>query len=252
MAKILVIDDDAQMRRVLDKGFSRQGHIVVPVPELAQALIRIEREAFDLVILDLEMRGEHGITFLESIRKAKCDVPIVIYSGAVTIEMEQALRRAGANEVIGKETDIKKLIQQVEKVLEAGGRLFTEPKEEKTLLIVDDDDSIRNFLNTFFSRKNYKVLEAEDGEKAVSIAKSENISCVLLDVNMPGMSGLIVIPKLLEINPDIGIVMISGEGDEEVIKKAIDMGAYGYIMKPFDLVYLELTVASRLTIASSN
>ncbi len=252
MAKILVVDDDVQIRHVLDKGFSRNGHTVVPVPELAQAQARVEQEAFDLVILDLEMRGEHGITFLENIRKAKCDVPIVIYSGTVTSEMEQKLRKAGANEVIDKDIEITSLVRQAEKILKAGVHLFREPAGERTLLVVEDDSSIRNILNIFFSNKNYKVLEAENGEEALSIAQSKNISCVLLDINMPGISGLEVLPKLLEINPDIGVVMISGERDEETVKKAIAMGAYGYVMKPFDFVYLELTVASRLTIASSN
>jgi DNA-binding NtrC family response regulator len=68
---------------------------------------------------------------------------------------------------------------------------------------------------------------------------------------MPGMSGLDVLPKILEIDPKAGVVMISGVGDEQNVKKAVDLGAYGYVMKPFDFVYLELTVASKLAIAAS-
>jgi DNA-binding NtrC family response regulator len=252
MARLLVVDDDAQMRRMIDIGFSRKGHVVVPVPELAQAQERIEQEDFDLVILDLEMRGEHGSAFLEGIRKARCDIPIVIYSGAVTVEMEKILRKAGANEVFHKDTEINKLVEQAEKVLKARDRLFNESAQDVTLLVVEGDPTVRDLVKTFFENKHYTVFEADSGQRAIEIAQAESVSCALVELGMPGIGGLELLPKLLEINPNMGIVMISENEDHQTIQKAIDLGAYGYVLKPFDFVYLELTVASRLTIASSN
>ena len=66
---------------------------------------------------------------------------------------------------------------------------------------------------------------------------------------MPGMDGLETLPKLLEINPQLGILMASGVQDDEKVKKAVELGAYGYVLKPFDFLYLELVVMSRLAIA---
>lgn len=252
MSKIMVVDDDVQIRGLLDKGFSRQGNTVVPVPDLAQALTKVGQEDFDLVILDLILGKESGITFLEKIRKAKSDLPIIVFSGAMTSDMELDLRKAGANEVIRKGGEVSELFRQSEKILEAGKRLFIEPTQERTLLVIDDDESIRGLLNQFFSRKKYRVLEAETGAKGLEIIGKDKITSVLLDVNMPGESGVDILPKIFELDPTIGVVMVSGEGDERMVKKALELGAYGYIMKPFDFVYLELTVASKLAIAGSH
>ena len=251
MANILIVDDDAQVRGLLDRGLGQKGYTVTSVPELAQALAKISKEKFDLVILDLQMRGENGATFLKNIRGAKSDLPIIIFSGALTKEVELEMRKAGANEVVSKGGEISDLFIKVELILKADKHLFAEPAQDRSLLVIDDDDAIRGLIRQFFSKRKYKVFEAADGEAGLNLMRREKVSCVLLDMQMPGMNGLDVLPKLLEINPKAGVVMISGEGDEQNVKKAVALGAYGYIMKPFDFVYLELTVASKLAIASS-
>ncbi len=65
----------------------------------------------------------------------------------------------------------------------------------------------------------------------------------------PGMDGLQTLKKLLEIHPTLGVVMAAGEGNDEMVLRAMSVGAYGYVLKPFDFLYLELVVASKLSIA---
>ncbi|MCK5178924.1 MAG: response regulator, partial [Candidatus Omnitrophica bacterium] len=95
------------------------------------------------------------------------------------------------------------------------------------------------------------TLEAQNGEEAVQLARSEDLSVVLLDMNMPGMDGLATLEKLKKMNDKLGVVMITGDQDDEKVKKAIELGAYGYVLKPFDFLYLELVVLSKLVIAES-
>jgi response regulator of citrate/malate metabolism len=66
------------------------------------------------------------------------------------------------------------------------------------------------------------------------------------------MDGLATLPKLLEINPKLGIVMVTAEEEDEEVKQALSLGAYSYVLKPFDFVYLELVVVSRLAIAQNH
>ncbi|GEM_PF-6752591 len=73
----------------------------------------------------------------------------------------------------------------------------------------------------------------------------------LLDVVMPGLGGLATLKKLLEIDPKLGVVMATGQQDDQTVKQAIELGASGYVLKPFDLLYLELVVLSRLMIAAT-
>ena len=66
-----------------------------------------------------------------------------------------------------------------------------------------------------------------------------------------GWDGLQTLKKLLAIHPALGVVMSTGEGNDELVLKAMSEGAYGYVLKPFDFLYLELVVASKLSIAEA-
>ncbi|MCX5701628.1 MAG: response regulator [Candidatus Omnitrophica bacterium] len=255
MAKILIVDDEARIRELLRKALTKAGYEIVSVPSAEQSLELIFKEPFDLLLLDVRLSsGESGLSILKKVREHQKDVPIVIYTGALTPELEIEARTAGANEVLSKDIDILQLVAQIGKIVKVKDRILQGPLNpgEKSLLVVDDEEGILRVLKIFFTRKGYKVFEAESGEKALQIARSEKISAVLLDMKMPGMDGLATLEKLLEINPKLGVVMATGEQDDEKVKKAIVLGAYGYVLKPFDFLYLELVVASKLAIAESD
>jgi DNA-binding NtrC family response regulator len=253
MAKILIVDDEARIRELLRKALTREGYEVVSVPTAEQSLELIFQEPFDLLLLDVRLSGESGLSILKRVREHQKEVPVVIYSGVITPELEKEAREAGANEVLSKDIDILQLVAQIGKIVKAKDKIFKSPIErgEKSLLVVDDEEGIRRVLREFFNRKGYKVFEAENGEKALQLARSEKISAVLLDIKMPGMDGIETLKKLLEINPKLGVVMTTAVEDEDKVKKALELGAYSYVLKPCDFMYLELVVMSKLTIAES-
>jgi len=254
MAKILIVDDEIQIRELLRKAFAREGYEVSSVPTAEQALELIFRQPFDILLLDVRLPGESGLSVLKKVREHQKDVPVVIYTGALTPELEKEAREAGANEVLSKDIDILQLVAQIGKIVKAKDKIFKSPIErgEKTLLVVDDEEGIRRVLREFFNRKGYKVFEAGDGEEALRLIHTEKVSVVLLDMILPGMDGLETLKRLLEINPKLGVVMTTAVQDDEKVKKAIELGAYSYVLKPFDFMYLKLVVMSKLAIAESD
>lgn len=255
MAKILIVDDEVRIRELLRKVLTREGYEVVSVPTAEQSLELIFREPFDLLLLDVRLSsGESGLSILKKVRQQQKNIPIVIYSGVLTPEIEKEAREAGANEVLSKDVDVLQLVAQIGKIVKAKDRIFQGPiqRAEKPLLIVDDEEGIRRVLREFFVHKGYKVFEAENGEKALYLARSKKISAVLLDIKMPGMDGIETLKRLLEINPKVGVVMLTAVEEEDKVKKALELGAYSYVLKPCDFTYLELVVLSKLTIAESD
>jgi two-component system, NtrC family, response regulator AtoC len=118
---------------------------------------------------------------------------------------------------------------------------------ENKILIVDDDKLVSDFLERFLRQKEYSLVQSvSSGEAGLEIIKNGQVGLVFLDVMLPGMNGIEVLRKIKEINKSIGVIMITGYPDEEKAKEAIKLGAYDYIIKPFDLFYLELTLLTKL------
>ncbi|HVR72128.1 MAG TPA: response regulator, partial [Vicinamibacteria bacterium] len=113
------------------------------------------------------------------------------------------------------------------------------PPQEKpaTLLVVDDNDLIRELLTVFFGQRGYTVLEAENGPEALAMVASHAVDLVLLDVMMPEVSGLDVLQelRLLREPSDLPIIMITAKDRTDDVVGALNMGANDYIVKPLDL-----------------
>ena len=116
------------------------------------------------------------------------------------------------------------------------------------ILIVEDEDAIRRVLKKVLSEENpkYKLDEAPDGEKAISLIKTQHYDLVLCDIKMPKKDGIEVLEFVSSYDSSIPIIMISGHGDLKTAIKAMRMGAYDYIEKPPDLNNLLNSVRSAL------
>jgi len=253
--KILIVDDESRVRELLRKALVTEGYEVASVPSAEESLELIFQESFDLFLLDIRLAGEDesGIALLKKVRAYQKKVPIVIYSAVITPEIEKEAREHGANEVLSKDIDVLQLVAQIGKIIKAQRRLTVDhlAQREKVVLIVDDEEGVRRVLREFFRRKGYTVLEAAGGQEALDLVRSQEVSAVLLDMKMPQMDGLQTLKRLLEIKPHLGVVMVTGVQGDDKVREAIALGAYSYVLKPFDFMYLELVVMSKLFIAES-
>jgi two-component system, NtrC family, nitrogen regulation response regulator NtrX len=111
-----------------------------------------------------------------------------------------------------------------------------------TILLIDDEASIRRTLKEILEFEKYQVLEAPDGFSAIDIFKKSAVDIVLLDIKMPKMDGLEVLDFLQEINPEVPVIMISGHGNIDTAVEAVKKGAFDYISKPPDLNRLLITL----------
>jgi UDP-3-O-acyl N-acetylglucosamine deacetylase len=108
-------------------------------------------------------------------------------------------------------------------------------KDINTVLVIDDEASIRRSLEGVLKDEGLSVLLAEDGETAISILMNVRPSLVLLDIWMPGMDGLETLRKIKELHPDLPVVMISGHATISTAVAATRLGALDFLEKPLDL-----------------
>ena len=114
------------------------------------------------------------------------------------------------------------------------------------ILIVDDEQDIRDFAKSFFEKRNIKVITASGGVQALELIEREKPDLVLLDIHMEEMTGVEVLKKLRENKNDTKVIMVTGVEEESIVNEANSWGIRGYIHKPLVLEELEKIVIGEL------
>ena len=114
------------------------------------------------------------------------------------------------------------------------------------ILVVDDEHLIRWSLEQNLKKQGYEVVTAASGEDALRIAREEQPDLVLLDIQLPGMSGIEVLEKLKDYDEEIVVIMVTAQSGLEFAVNAMRLGAHDYVSKPFNLDELSIIVRKAL------
>jgi len=115
-----------------------------------------------------------------------------------------------------------------------------------TILIIDDEKSIRKTLTEILSYEGYKIDEAADGEEGLKKFKEKTYDLVICDIKMPKLDGIEFLEKAKQISADVPIIIISGHGNIDTAVDAVKKGAFDYISKPPDLNRLLITLRNAM------
>jgi len=120
------------------------------------------------------------------------------------------------------------------------------PPERTTVLVVDDEEGIRQALTRFLTRVGYKVSAAANATEALERVASDHPTAMLCDIRMPETSGVELLPKVLAQDPDLAIIMLTAIDEPRTAIECLKLGAYDYLIKPVDLDELELSLQHAL------
>lgn len=110
-----------------------------------------------------------------------------------------------------------------------------------SLLIVDDDKNVRETLCELFA-ESHECHSADRGEQALAFLEFENYDLIVTDLSMPGLDGQQLLKRVQQTHPNTPVILISGNCSEEEGESSVALGAFAYIMKPFNLDALEEVV----------
>ena len=221
--KILVVDDEANIRRFLTHELEKKGYKVFEASNGKEALEQTRKYHPDLITLDIQMPDISGFdvtTVLKSDEETK-DIPVLILS---VVEDKNKAYKLGANDYLTKPIKKKELFTRI-------NQLLTDNK--KKVLVVDDDKSLVKSVKYQLEHRGYLVHVAYDGKQALQMVEQERPDLILLDVVMPNMDGYEVI-KALKSDSDtanIRIVLMTGIEIDGGRVKALSVGATEYVHK---------------------
>lgn len=114
------------------------------------------------------------------------------------------------------------------------------------ILVVDDEESIREFFQIMLKREGYEVLTAGNGREALDSLKKHPVDMVITDIQMPEVSGMELLTKVKEMDPEMVVLMITAFGSTETAVEAMKLGAYDYVQKPFKIDEVKIIVRQAL------
>jgi len=117
-------------------------------------------------------------------------------------------------------------------------------EEKPRVLIVDDEERVRNTLVKLFSARGLTAIDAASGPDALARLESEPFDVVLLDVRMPGMNGLEALARIKQIAPAVEVILLTGHASSDVALEAMKLGGFDYLLKPSPVEEILLRVES--------
>jgi two-component system cell cycle response regulator len=272
-ARILVVDDEPQNLELMEAILQDAGYSVFSASGGGEALALANAKRPDLIILDLMMPGLSGF---EVCARVKTDpqtggTPVLFVTALNQIGDKERALAAGGDDFLTKPVQYAELLARVEALLKVRHlnrdldralaylreleQARHAPQADQTaarsgppigapvLLVVDDEPLVRHLLCDILHEAGYATHAAESGPQAVEIAGNEVIDVVLLDLMMPGMSGLDVLAKLGELVPNSPVIIVTASPTSENAIAALRLGAFDFVVKGFTSDTLLSTVA---------
>jgi len=260
---VVVADDDPEVRRLLHEYLEGCGFAVLEAQNGLEALLHVKRARPAAVVLDVHMPRLGGVDALRRIRSFDPSIVIAVVTGDEDIELHRRIVEHGAAAVFMKPVALPALAAALTLVA-AGGTVapvqappppetrapapVAFAAERASVLIVDDEDSVRQLLLDFLQPLGYDVQTAPDAVTGLRRLGQATVDLVLLDLEMPGLSGIAALPSVRALAPEAAIVIISGSADTSLAALARAHGAFDYVTKPIDFVRLQQTLETALAV----
>ena len=259
MATILVVDDERMICDLLRSAFSAHGHEVFTATSGCEGLELFRKLKPRFTLLDLNMPGMDGIQVLQEIRKTDPTAPVIVLTGGDRDALEIRARGLGVTDFLRKglplESLVKTLDRAMQRTVSPTAKLTEAPPdmmkveeacadgpEGESVLVVDDEPQIRSMLSQYLTRKGYRVRVAPDGPTALAMVAEKQPRFVILDMYMPGMTGLELLRELRARQYTGGVLGLTGSQEENLLQGVLDLGAVDVMGKPVDLERVELAV----------
>ena len=224
-SNVLIVDDLRSIRLTLGGILEDEGHDVVTVEDGYGAIEAVKRSHFDAIFMDIKMPGINGVQTFREVKKVSPETAVIMMTAYSVEDLVKEALEEGAYAVVYKPFDIEKIIAMIAELIE----------EKILVLVVDGRFADREMLKVILEDRGYRVATASNGTEAIEMVKSRHYDIIFLDVRLPDMNGIETFEQVKEIDPQAAVIMMTGYTETDLVKSAVNTGAYTCLRKPFDM-----------------
>jgi FixJ family two-component response regulator len=239
---ISVVDDDESIRRTTKRLIESFGLRAAVFESVVSYLNSGQLRDTACLVVDIQMPRMNGLELQNHLAAAGYSIPIIFVTVYDDEESRGRAMRAGAVAFLGKPFSDEQLLQTIRSALQ------DESSIPKLILIVDDDESIRRTTRLLIESFGFRAVVFESAEEILRSDDLDRASCIIVDVQMPGMDGLQLQSHLAATGRNIPIIFITAYESKESRLRAMQAGAIAFLGKPFSDVQLLQTIRSALDI----
>lgn len=240
--RILVVDDRHDIRYLAQRYLEEAGAKVITAEGGAAALAAIaaadkKDQPFDAVVLDMQMPGMDGYAVARKLRAQGFKAPIIALTAHAMLGDREKCLAAGCDDYLSKPVDRHQLITLVARLSQSTADTLTAttkpvPPNQTKVLVVDDNQDAANALAGMLTLLEYPVTAVYDGRSALATARAECPAVVILDINLPDMSGYQVCQKLKQEPSLQQTVFIALSGQDDAATESLQAGFNYHQLKP--------------------
>ena len=235
--EVLVVESNAAALEQLSAILAENDYEVHEASGVRDAISLLEqRIQVDIIVSELSFPTEDGRQFFRYLQMNQRlrQIPVVVCTTTPNQRSVMEAIELGAKEFIVKPIDEQVLLDKMSQALSKG---------LGAILVVEDDDIVRELLTRIVQREGYKALGARNGRVGLEILGSERVSMVISDIMMPEMDGLELLGIIKESHPGIPILMVTAKKSKDVQRGVVAAGADGFITKPFKNIEIAEQIA---------
>jgi two-component system cell cycle response regulator len=269
--RILVVDDEEVNRDLMEAILTEDGYEIVQAANGPAALAEAAEKLPDLILLDLMMPGMSGFEACERLKQdpVTAGIPVLVVTALGQISNKEAALTRGADDFVMKpvqaadlrarvramlkvrqirreldrtlaylhELEAARHAQRREALTQVTSEAPLQPLEEAgpiPILVIDDDTLTREFYGDLLVEHGFQVFAAATGADGLELARRHPVETALLDIVLPGMSGLEVLERLQAQVADLPVIMLTAHATSQNAIGALKLGAFDFIVKGLD------------------
>lgn len=233
---ILILEDDESDYSMVKEFLTHRNYRVLWAQDTMQALSRARSSAVDLIIMEVMLNGENGLTLLDRLRKSDLEIPIVILSRLEPLSYAQVAESRGITHFLKKplrQEELEPLLDVLMKEHPGKKKVSRKKFEDKIALVLEDNEDDYRVLSRFLVNEGFTIVRARDVSHALSRARSEKIDLIIMEIVLKNESGFILCDRLKSFGISIPTIILTELEPLRFQQVALYHGIKYSLQKPF-------------------